>query len=88
MTTDSPTSTDHAVTAFVLAGGGSLGVVEVGMLKALTQFGLRADLVVGSSVGAINSVFYAADPTTEGIQRIESIWRGPRSCRGDDCGLV
>ena len=65
-------------TAFVLAGGGSLGVVEVGMLKALARFGLRADLMVGSSVGAINCVFYAADPTVAGVERLEAVWRGLR----------
>lgn len=53
-------------------------MVEVGMLKALVEFGLRADLVVGSSVGAINSVFYAADPTAKGVARLERIWRGLR----------
>lgn len=74
-TADLPASARRQRTAFVLAGGGSLGVVEVGMLRALTRFGLRADLVVGSSVGAINSVYYAADPTLEGIHRLEDIWK-------------
>lgn len=65
-------------TAFVLAGGGSFGAVQVGMLKALTVAGLRADLVVGSSVGAINGAYYAADPTPSGVERLERIWRGLR----------
>jgi NTE family protein len=39
-------------TAFVFAGGGSLGAVQVGMLRALVAHGLKADLLVGSSVGA------------------------------------
>lgn len=65
-------------TAFVLTGGGSLGAVEVGMLRALVARGVRPDLIVGSSVGAINSVFFAADPTIEGVQRLENIWRGLR----------
>ncbi|MGH7287542.1 MAG: patatin-like phospholipase family protein, partial [Myxococcota bacterium] len=38
-------------TAFVFAGGGSLGAVEVGMLEALVEFGVRADFVVGASMG-------------------------------------
>jgi len=65
------------------------------MLKALARFGLQADLVVGSSVGAINSVFYAADPTADGIQRLETIWRAlrrehvfPLSIAGLDRGLL
>ncbi len=63
-------------TAFVLAGGGSLGAVQVGMLKALARAGIVPDLVVGASVGAINGAFYAGDPTPAGVERIERIWLG------------
>src|SRR6185437_11630016 len=42
-------------TAFVLAGGGSFGAVQVGMLHSLVAHGVTADMVVGSSVGAIRS---------------------------------
>jgi NTE family protein len=49
-------------TAFVLGGGGVLGAHEVGMLRALSEAGITPDVVVGTSVGAINGVFLAADP--------------------------
>ncbi len=65
-------------TAFVFAGGGSLGAIEVGMLRALTAADVTADFVVGSSVGAINAVYYASDPTVEGVGRLEQIWRRVR----------
>jgi NTE family protein len=65
----------HGPTAFVLAGGGSLGAVEVGMLKALTEHGLTADLVVGASVGAINAAYYAGRPTIAGVAALDAIWR-------------
>ena len=65
-------------TAFVFAGGGSLGAVEVGMLRALVERGINADFVVGSSVGAINAVQFAADPTPQGVERLERIWRTVR----------
>jgi NTE family protein len=65
----------HGPTAFVLAGGGSLGAVEVGMLKALTAHGLTADLVVGASVGAINAAYYAGRPTIAGVAALDAIWR-------------
>jgi NTE family protein len=68
-------------TAFVLAGGGSLGAVQVGMLKALTRAGIEPDLVVGASVGAINGVYFAAQPDDAGVKRLENIWR--RMNRGD-----
>jgi predicted acylesterase/phospholipase RssA/CDGSH-type Zn-finger protein/ferredoxin/uncharacterized Fe-S cluster protein YjdI len=62
------------LTAFVLAGGGSLGAVQVGMLAALTRRGIVADLVVGASVGAINAAYYAAEPDGRGVERLKRIW--------------
>jgi len=62
-------------TAFVLAGGGSRGAVQVGMLAELVERGIRADRVFGASVGAINGGAYAGNPTTEGIERMAGIWR-------------
>jgi NTE family protein len=61
-------------TAFVLGGGGSLGAVQVGMLRALLEHGIRADLVVGSSVGAVNAAYFAGNPTLEGVSELEAIW--------------
>jgi predicted acylesterase/phospholipase RssA len=40
-------------TAFVFAGGGSFGAIQVGMLQSLAAHGISADMVVGSSVGAL-----------------------------------
>lgn len=65
-------------TAFVLAGGGSFGAVQVGMLRELFAHGVVPDLVVGSSVGAINGAYLAGAPTAEGVARLEEIWRGLR----------
>lgn len=63
-------------TAFVLAGGGSIGAVQVGMLRELLAHGVAPDLVVGSSVGAINGAYLAGAPSPEGVRRLEGIWRG------------
>jgi NTE family protein len=71
---DDPAPPDHK-TAFVLAGGGSRGAVQVGMLSELVARGVRADRVFGASVGAINGGAYAGDPTPEGITRMTEIWR-------------
>ena len=60
-------------TAFVLGGGGLLGAHEVGMLRALAEAGVRPDLVVGTSIGALNGVLVAADDKTgraSSIQRL------------------
>ncbi len=61
-------------TAFVLAGGGSLGAVEVGMLQAMMARRIVPDMVVGTSVGAINGFHFAADPTSAGVDRLARIW--------------
>jgi NTE family protein len=65
-------------TAFVLAGGGSFGAVQVGMLRELVKDDIVPDLVVGSSVGAINGAYFAGAPTLEGVAQLEAIWRGLR----------
>ncbi len=62
-------------TAFVLGGGGVLGAVEVGMLRALLEADVRPDLVVGTSVGAVNGAFFCADPTPGGVARLGALWQ-------------
>lgn len=62
--------------AFVFSGGGPLGALQVGALQALFDHGVTPDLAVGTSVGALNATFVAFDPTTEGVARLEAIWRG------------
>ncbi len=61
-------------TAFVLWGGGSLGAAQVGMLRALTARGVRADMVIGASVGALNGVYYAARPDGDGVEDLARLW--------------
>src|SRR3954449_6158642 len=61
-------------TAFVLGGGGVLGAAEVGMLQALLEHDVRPDLVVGTSVGAINGALVAADPTPSAVDRLRAVW--------------
>ncbi|HTO06892.1 MAG TPA: patatin-like phospholipase family protein [Myxococcota bacterium] len=65
-------------TAFVLAGGGSLGAVEVGMLQALVEAHVRPDLMVGSSAGAVNAAFFAGRPDADGVHALRGIWASLR----------
>jgi NTE family protein len=62
--------------AFVLGGGGHQGAYEVGMLKALLEHGITPDLVVGTSVGALNGAAIAADPSLATVARLRDIWLG------------
>lgn len=61
--------------AVVLGGGGVLGANEVGMLRALLEAGVVPDLVVGTSVGALNGAFLAAEPTVAATLRLADLWR-------------
>lgn len=65
-------------TAFVFAGGGSLGAIQVGMLRVLLSSGIRPDFVVGASVGAINASYFAGAPNADGVAALEGIWSGLR----------
>lgn len=61
-------------TAFVLGGGGILGAVEVGMLRALLERGITPDLVLGTSVGALNGALVAREPRLPVIERLTDLW--------------
>jgi NTE family protein len=66
-------------TAFVLSGGASLGAVQPGMLRALYEQGITADLLVGTSAGALNAAFLASRPqTVQTARELARIWRGLR----------
>jgi NTE family protein len=62
------------MTALVLGGGSSRGAIQIGMLQVLTEHGFIPDRIFGSSVGAINGVGFAADPTREGVERMTQVW--------------
>jgi NTE family protein len=63
----------------VLGGGGVRGAVQVGMLRALFERGIVPDLVVGTSIGAINGSAVAADPTPAVVERLALAWASPEA---------
>lgn len=65
--------------AFVLGGGGVLGAVEVGMVRALLVHGIQPDIIVGTSIGAVNGVLVAADPTEGVTARLAALWASPQA---------
>ena len=78
-------------TAFVLGGGGRWGAVEVGMLQALEESGVRPDLVLGTSIGAFNGSVIADDPGPGGVARLNALWdkvSGADLFRGNALGRV
>ncbi len=61
-------------TAFVLGGGGLLGAVEVGMLRALFEHDVTPDLILGTSIGALNGLVVATDPGPASVDRLLALW--------------
>ena len=63
-------------TAFVLSGGAALGAIQAGMLRALYERGIKPDLIVGSSVGAVNGAFIASRPFTPATaDELAEVWQ-------------
>lgn len=62
-------------TALVLGGGGNRGAAQVGMLRALVEQEVVPDLVVGTSIGALNGAAFAGSPTIEGVYLAAEVWR-------------
>jgi NTE family protein len=44
------------------------------MLRELMRYGLDADFVVGSTVGALNAAYFAAAPNAAGVERLACVW--------------
>lgn len=71
-----PAAGDGPHTAFVFSGGASLGALQVGMLQALYERGIAPDLLVATSVGALNAAFVASRPQTVATAReLGRVWR-------------
>ena len=65
--------------ALVLSGGGASGIVQVPFLEELIRRGIRPDLIVGSSVGAVNGAFLAFHPNN--IEGLAELWMALRDNR-------
>ena len=61
-------------TAWVLRGGASFGAAQVGMAKALMEAGHHPDRLYGTSAGALNAAWLAAEPTLEGLEALAHLW--------------
>jgi len=64
--------------AFVFSGGGNRGAVQAGALLALLERNIRPDLIVGTSVGSLNGVPFASEPTLEGARLAVETWKQVR----------
>ena len=55
--------------ALVLSGGGARGLAHIGVLKILKLWGLRPDIVVGTSIGAIVGGAFACGMEPEEMEK-------------------
>lgn len=71
----SPSSATARKLAFVLGGGGARGAMQVGALRVLLEAGIQPDMLVGTSIGSVNSATVAIHGFTEpGLDRLEQAW--------------
>ena len=75
-------------TAFVLGGGGVLGAHEVGMLRALAESSVVPDVVLGTSIGAVNGALFAADPSLQGVTQLTQLWLESNLTEMNAAGLL
>lgn len=61
--------------AFVLSGGGNRGPLQAGAVKVLLEHGIVPEMIVGSSAGALNGAYLAADPSLAQAERMIHLWR-------------
>ncbi len=60
--------------AFVLSGGGNYGAMQVGALKVLLEAGIKPQMLVGTSAGALNAIYLSTNLTKEGAEKLENLW--------------
>jgi NTE family protein len=75
-------------TAFVLGGGGVLGAHEVGMLRALAESSVVPEVILGTSIGAVNGALFAADPSVEGVTQLTRLWLESNLAEVNAAGLL
>lgn len=56
--------------ALVLGSGGARGFAHIGVLKVLAENGIRPDLVIGSSVGAVVGALYASGMSATQLEKL------------------
>lgn len=67
---EAPRAAVHHRIALVLGGGAARGFAHIGVIKALESQGIRPDIVVGTSAGAVVGALYAAGYSGFDLQKI------------------
>lgn len=66
---------EYGKVGLVLSGGGAKGAYQVGVVKALVEFGIPVHIMSGASIGSLNGAVLASAPNLAvGAARLEEIW--------------
>ncbi len=65
--------------ALVLSGGGALGALQAGFLRALFRTSYRPSMIIGTSAGALNGAFLSFFPDAAGTDKLAEIWKSLRN---------
>jgi predicted acylesterase/phospholipase RssA len=60
----------HPRIALVLSGGGSRGLAQIGTIKALEEAGIKPDIIIATSIGAIIGSLYASGLSAQEMHAI------------------
>lgn len=60
--------------AFALSGGGNYGAMQAGALRVLLEAGIKPQMLVGTSAGALNAIYLATDLSVKGVHKLETLW--------------
>lgn len=73
--TPNPNRDYKVETVLVLQGGGSLGAYECGVFKVLSEYGIKFDIVAGTSIGAVNAAIITSHkPGKDPVVELENFW--------------
>jgi len=61
-------------TVLILQGGGSLGAYECGVFKTLDKHSIKFDVLVGTSIGAVNASIIAGSKSDNAAENLENFW--------------
>jgi NTE family protein len=61
--------------AIVMSGAANFGAMQAGALEIVMQSGVKPRMLVGSSAGALNAIYLAADPSVERVRELQGMWR-------------
>ncbi len=61
--------------ALVMSGAANFGAMQAGALEIVLEQGFQPELLVGTSAGALNSIYLAEDPSPVGVEKLQGKWR-------------